>query len=137
MRLVGKRPVLLLPQRGILADCGMDWKKDEFVAITHDPAFNINAAKCCDDAQDHVMDRCSDVDLPSYPALRLNSVLMLLRYSRPGRNPRPGVQEFCGFFAFPPQEKRFSSVAKRSSLHLRKAKADTSSHQKRVAEDTV
>ena len=81
--------------------------------IAHDPAFNISAEKCCDDAQDHVMDRCSDVDLPSYPALRLNSVLMLLRYSRPGRNPQPGVQKLCGFF---PEPKRFSSVAKGNAL---------------------
>ena len=101
--------------------------------IAHDPAFNISVEKCCDRAQVHAMDRCFDVDLPRYPARSLISVLMLLLYSRSGRNPRPGVQEFCGFFAFPPQEKRFSSVAKRSSLHLRKAKSDTSSHQRVAA----
>ena len=105
--------------------------------IAHDSAFNISVAKCGDRAQVHAMDRCFDVDLPRYPARSPNFVLMLLLYSRSGRNPRPGVQEFCGFFPFPPQEKRLSSVAKRSSLHLRKVKADTSSHQKRVAKDTV
>ena len=100
--------------------------------IAHDSAFNTSVEKCGDRAQVHAMDRCFDVDLPRYPARSPNFVLMLLLYSRSGRNPRPGVQEFCGFFPFPPQEKRLSSVAKRSSLHLRKGKADTSLHQKRA-----